>query len=78
MFTYSIKIEPQIEWWFTITVPSLPGCISEWETLEEAMINIKDAIKGYLIVMKKHKRNIPLEISSFDKISLTSKELEYA
>lgn len=78
MFTYSIKIEPQVEWWFTITVPSLPGCISEWDTLEEALKNIKDAMIWYLLVMKKHNREIPLEIDSFDKISLNSKELEYA
>ena len=78
MLTYSIKIEPQIEGWFTITVPSLPGCISEWDTLEEALENIKDAMIGYLLVMKKHNREIPFEIDSFSKISLNSKELEYA
>lgn len=78
MFTYSIKIEPQLEWWYTVTVPSLPGCVSEWDTLEEAMENIKDAIKGYLIVMKKHNREIPLEIDSFSKVSFSGKELEYA
>ena len=78
MFTYSIKIEPQIEGWFTVTVPSLPGCISEWETLEEAVENIKDAIKWYLIVMRKHNREIPLEMDNFSKVSFNSKELEYA
>ncbi|MDP2103336.1 MAG: type II toxin-antitoxin system HicB family antitoxin [Candidatus Gracilibacteria bacterium] len=78
MFTYSIKIEPQIEGGFTVTVPSLPGCISEGETLEEAVENIKDAIKGYLIVMRKHNREIPLEMDNFSKVSFNSKELEYA
>lgn len=78
MFTYSIKIEPQIEGGFTVTVPSLPGCISEWDTLEEALENIKDAMIGYLLVMKKHNREIPLEVDNFSKISLSAKELEYA
>jgi predicted RNase H-like HicB family nuclease len=30
--------------WFTVEVPSLPGCISEGSTVEEALANIRDAI----------------------------------
>ena len=60
MFTYSIKIEPQKEGGFTVTVPSLPGCISEGDTLEEATSNIRDAMLGYIQVLQKHKRRIPL------------------
>lgn len=33
---------------YTVYVPSLPGCISEGETKEEAMENIKEAIELYL------------------------------
>ena len=33
---------------FTVTVPSLPGCISEGESREEAMQNIREAIELYL------------------------------
>lgn len=33
---------------FTVYVPSLPGCISEGETKEEALANIKEAIELYL------------------------------
>jgi antitoxin HicB len=33
---------------YTVEVPSLPGCISEGDTLEEALENIKDAIQGYI------------------------------
>ncbi len=60
MFTYSIKIEPQKEGGFTVTVPSLPGCISEGDTLEEATSNIRDAMLGYIQVLQKHERRIPL------------------
>ncbi|WP_445635351.1 hypothetical protein NSTC745_00018 [Nostoc sp. DSM 114161] len=31
-------------------VPALPGCITEGETMEEVMINLKDAIEGWLDV----------------------------
>ena len=33
---------------FTVTVPSLPGCISEGESREEAIRNIREAIELYL------------------------------
>lgn len=35
----------------------LPGCFSQGKTMEEAVENIKDAIKGYLYVEEKHKRS---------------------
>ena len=37
----------------------LPGCISQGATRREAMKNIKDAIKGYLESLKKHKEKAP-------------------
>ena len=33
---------------YTVTVPSLPGCISEGDTRQQAIENIKEAIKLYL------------------------------
>ena len=44
----TIVLEPQEEGGFTAYVPSLPGCISEGETKEEAIKNIKEAIELYL------------------------------
>jgi len=43
-----IVLEPSDEGGFTIYVPSLPGCISEGETREEALENIREAIELYL------------------------------
>lgn len=34
----------------TVTVPGLPGCISEGNTEQEALVNIKEAIEEYLAV----------------------------
>jgi len=34
---------------YTVYVPSLPGCISEGESIEEATKNIKEAIELYLM-----------------------------
>jgi len=48
---------------FVATVPSLPGCISQGKTRAQALINIKDAIKGYLDSLKKHHEPIPPTIT---------------
>jgi antitoxin HicB len=47
---------------YIVQCPALPGCISEGKTREEALTNIKDAIKGYLASLKKHNEPIPPSI----------------
>lgn len=53
MATFKVVLEPQEEGGFTVTVPNLPGCISEGDTREKALENIRDAIKGYLTVYER-------------------------
>ena len=55
---YRVVLEPQQEGGYTIYVPALPGCVSQGETTEEAMANIKEAIEIYLESLKE--RGIPL------------------
>jgi len=43
-----IVLEPSGEGGFTAYVPSLPGCISEGDSREEALENIREAIELYL------------------------------
>jgi predicted RNase H-like HicB family nuclease len=45
---FRVILEPSDEGGYTVYVPSLPGCISEGETAEEALTNIKEAIELYL------------------------------
>ena len=47
---------------YAVWVPGLPGCWSQGQTEEEALENIKDAIKGYLASLTKHNEAIPLSI----------------
>ena len=44
----TIVLEPQEEGGFTAYVLSLPGCISEGDTKEDAIKNIKEAVELYL------------------------------
>ncbi|MFA4887300.1 MAG: type II toxin-antitoxin system HicB family antitoxin [Candidatus Nanoarchaeia archaeon] len=45
-----------------VECPCLPWCISQGKTREEAIRNIKDAMKGYLASLKKHNEPVPLSI----------------
>ena len=43
-----VILEPSEEGGFTVYVPSLPGCISEGDNEQEALVNVKEAIELYL------------------------------
>jgi predicted RNase H-like HicB family nuclease len=43
-----IILEPSEDSGYTVTVPSLPGCISEGNSKKEAIENIQEAIELYL------------------------------
>ena len=51
MKTFHIVFRPEPSGGFTALVPSLPGCISYGETLEEAQTMIDEAIALYLETM---------------------------
>lgn len=41
--------------------PSLPGCISQGKTKEEAIANVKEAIRGYIEALKEDGLSVPKE-----------------
>ena len=43
-----IVLEPSDEGGFTALVPALPGCVSEGDSREDALANIREAIQLYL------------------------------
>ncbi len=61
ILTYTAVFEPAEEGGYVVSVPSLPGCATQGETFEEAVTMIKDAIKGYLAVIKDEGQDIPQE-----------------
>ncbi len=64
---FELQSEP--EGGYTISVPSLPGCISYGSTFEEAIEMIKDAIAGWLAVAREEGLAIP---EQFETINLTT------
>jgi predicted RNase H-like HicB family nuclease len=45
---FRVILEPSEEGGYTVIVPSLPGCVSEGNTREEALKNVREAIELYL------------------------------
>jgi len=56
---YEVVLIPAEEGGYTVVAPALPGCISEGDTEEEALENIRDAIQGWLVVARKHGLYVP-------------------
>ncbi|VVC00372.1 HicB_like antitoxin of bacterial toxin-antitoxin system [uncultured archaeon] len=42
---WKIALEIDEDGWYTATVPSLPGCISQGKTRNEALKNVREAIE---------------------------------
>jgi predicted RNase H-like HicB family nuclease len=56
---FTIIFEQQDDVGFNVSVPALPGCISEGKEREEALKNIKEAIELYLEVLKEDGKTTP-------------------
>ncbi len=60
---YRVVINPDEDGVFVAEVPALPGCISQGVTRSEAVINIKEAVAGYLESLSAHGEPIPPAIT---------------
>ncbi len=56
---YTVLIYRAEEGGFWAEVPSLPGCYSQGETIEETMKNIQEAIEAHLLALKEEKEEVP-------------------
>ncbi|MCH8814261.1 MAG: type II toxin-antitoxin system HicB family antitoxin [Chloroflexi bacterium] len=51
---FVVTLEKDEDGFIVAECPSLPGCLSQGKTRDEARANIKDAIEGYLESLRKH------------------------
>jgi len=58
---FTVVFEKAEEGGYIVSVPALPGCMTQGETFEEAETMIKDAIECYCSSLAKHKKFIPKE-----------------
>ncbi len=54
-----IVVYPGEDGWWVVECPSLPGCISQGRTKEEAIENAKEAIRGYIVALEEDNLTIP-------------------
>lgn len=57
---YTVLIEKNEEGGYTVIVPSLPGCITQGDTWQEAMANAREAIAGYIEALKDIGKPVPV------------------
>ena len=59
---FTVVFEEAEEGGYIARVPSLPGCVTQGETLAEAERMVRDAIKGYCASLRKHHQPIPRDV----------------
>jgi predicted RNase H-like HicB family nuclease len=60
-YTYTVHLEPADEGGYVVTVPALPGCITQGETYGEALAMAEDCIRGFLEALVKAGQPVPRE-----------------
>jgi antitoxin HicB len=60
-YRYTVLFEPAEEGGYVVTCPSLPGLVTEGDSLQEARANAAEAIRGYLETLAKDGLPIPPE-----------------
>jgi antitoxin HicB len=59
---FKVLLEPDLDGGgYVVSCPSLAGCYSQGDTVEEALENIREAIEAYVESLKKHGEPIPAE-----------------
>jgi predicted RNase H-like HicB family nuclease len=61
MHTYSIVLDPDPDGGYTVTVPALPGCITEGDTVDECRAHAEEAIALYIEELVARGEPIPEE-----------------
>ena len=61
IFDYTAVFEKAEEGGYVVYVPTLPGCVTQGDTFEEAQKMVKDAIEGYISALKELQEEIPKE-----------------
>lgn len=64
MAKFLVYLEQAEEGGYVVSCPQLPGCVTQGETVDEALAMIRDAIQGYIASLQKHGEPIP---SSLDE-----------
>jgi len=59
-YTIIVEYDPEAKA-YSVTVPALPGCTSQGDTIEEAIANAKQAITGHIEALRQIGEPVPVE-----------------
>lgn len=59
---FTVVYEQEAGGGYVVTVPALPGCVSQGDTGEEAAANIREAIEAYIEALRKAGDPIPVDV----------------
>lgn len=61
VLSYRVLLRKEPERGYTVIVPSLPGCVTYGDTIDEAIVMAKEVIELYIESLKAHNEEIPTE-----------------
>ena len=59
---FTVVFEQEADGGYVVTVPALPGCVSEGDTRDEAVVNIREAIEAYVEALRKAGDPVPNDV----------------
>jgi antitoxin HicB len=58
---FTVILEPEAEGGYSVVCPAIPGCVSQGDSLDKALANIREAILGCLEVRREDQVPLPVE-----------------
>lgn len=75
-YGFTVLFEPAPEGGYVVTCPALPGLVTEGDTMEEARVMVKDAIRAYLESL--HKDGLPVPSDPLNDRDLVKEKVTVA
>ncbi len=67
---YSVIVHPAEEGGYWVDVPALPGCYSQGETVDEALVSVREAIGLYLEALRDEGQDVPRDADVVYQVSV--------
>jgi len=77
LLSYRILLKKESEGGYTVTVPSLPGCVTYGDTIEESIEMAREAIELYIESLIKHGDEVPTSEGMLEYILNIEAQTQY-
>ena len=61
MREYTVILHTAEEDGYWVEVPALPGCLSQGETVDEALDSVRDAIRSHVEALREDRQSVPAD-----------------